>query len=134
MSFTWIEGFVPTSTEEKLDFRNILLSDLGQMSSEEIDQLPFGVVGLSSSGLVEVYSAAESRLAGIPADTVMGTPFFLSVAQCMNNFMVAQRFIDEEELDVALPYALTFRMRPTPVTLRLLKSRASARSYVLIQR
>lgn len=80
------------------------------MNREEVDQLPFGVVGLSSDGLVEVYNAAESRLAGIPADTVMGTPFFLSVAQCMNNFMVAQRLTDEAELDATLPYILTFRM------------------------
>ena len=125
---------MPSVLEEKLKFSNILLADLEQMSGTVVDQLPFGVVGFSSDGLVEVYNAAESRLAGIPADTVMGTPFFLSVAQCMNNFMVAQRFLDEQELNVTLPYSLTFRMRPTPVTLRLLKNSTSARSYVLIQR
>jgi photoactive yellow protein len=125
---------MPSSPEPMLGFSNILLSDLEQMSSAEVDQLTFGVVGISTDGLVELYNAAESRLAGLPADTVMGTPFFLSVAQCMNNFLVAQRFIDEAELDATLSYVLTFRMRPTPVTLRLLKSSASARSYVLIQR
>lgn len=125
---------MPSLPEENNSFSNILLSDLEQMSIAETDQLPFGVVGMARSGLVEVYNAAESRLAGIPADTVMGTPFFLSVAQCMNNFMVAQRFIDEPELDVMLPYALTFRMRPTPVTLRLLQHPGAARFYVLIQR
>ncbi len=104
------------------------------MDREQIDQLSFGVVGLSSEGLVEVYNATESRLAGLPADTVMGAPFFLSVAQCMNNFMVAQRLKDEVELDATLPFVLTFRMRPTPVALRLLKSKNSARFYVLIQR
>jgi photoactive yellow protein len=131
---TLIEVLMSSLPEAKQGFSNILLSDLEQMDSEEINQLPFGVVGLSSDGLVEVYNATESRLAGLPADTVMGMPFFLSVAQCMNNFMVAQRLTDEAELDTTLPYVLTFRMRPTPVTLRLLKSGASARSYVLIQR
>jgi photoactive yellow protein len=125
---------VPSSPQTKQLFSDILLSELQQMSSEEVDQLPFGVVGLSSDGLVEVYNAVESRLAGLPADTVMGTPFFLGVAQCMNNYMVAQRLMDEAKLDTTLPYILTFRMRPTPVTLRLLKSDESARSYVLIQR
>lgn len=99
-----------SSPEANRGFANIPLADLEQMNREEVDQLPFGVVGLSSDGLVEVYNAAESRLAGIPADTVMGTPFFLSVAQCMNNFMVAQRLTDEAELDATLPYILTFRM------------------------
>ncbi len=29
----------------------------------------------------------------------------------MNNFLVAQRFEDEEEIDAILNYVLTFRMR-----------------------
>ena len=52
----------------------------------------------------------------------------------MNNFMVAQRFADEAVLDATLPYVLTLRMRPTPVTLRLLQIPGVARSYVLVQR
>ena len=120
-------GITPT-------FTNISVPDLEEMGAEAINDLPFGVVGLSDDGLVQIYNATESRLAGLPAETVLGMPFFLSVAQCMNNYMVAQRLADETELDATLPYVLTFRMRPTPVTLRLLKNAAFPRSYVLIQR
>ena len=52
----------------------------------------------------------------------------------MNNFMVAQRFEDEAEIDDVIDYVLTLRMRPTPVRLRLLKSAAASRRYILIQR
>ena len=52
----------------------------------------------------------------------------------MNNFMVAQRFQDEAYLDVVIDYVLTLRMRPTPVRLRLLKSPAVGRCYILIER
>ena len=41
----------------------------------------------------------------------------------MNNYLVAQRFIDEPEIDDTIDFVLTLRMRPTPVKLRLLKSR-----------
>lgn len=115
-------------------FTGISLNDLEAMQLDQVDALPFGVVGLSEHGMVELYSATESRMAGIATESVMGTAFFLTTAQCMNNFMVAQRFADEAELDATLPYVLTFRMRPTPVTLRLLKSPSSRWSYLLIRR
>lgn len=125
---------MPSASEVDLQFPTISIADLAGMTPEEMDALPFGVVGFSSRGIVECYNTAESRLAGLPASTVIGSPFFLSVAQCMNNFMVAQRFEDEKELDVIVPYVLTFRMRPGRVKLRLLQSEGVSRSFVLVQR
>lgn len=121
-------------SEKQSTFADVSVAGLEAMTPDVRNQLPFGVVGLSPDGLTEVYNATEERMAGISSESVLGSPFFLSVAQCMNNFMVAQRLLDETELDATLPYVLTFRMRPTPVTLRLLKTAAFARSYVLIQR
>ena len=104
------------------------------MESARLDRLPFGVVGLSPEGMVEVYNQTEARLAGLNRNDVLGTSFFLSVAQCMNNFFVAQRFEDEDEIDAVVAYVLTFKMRPTPVRLRLLKRPGHPRRYLLIQR
>lgn len=118
---------------ESPEFFDISIADLDALSKAEIDELPFGVVGLSTDGLVEVYNATEAKLAGLSADSVLGSHFFLSTAQCMNNFMVAQRLEDEPELDTVIDYVLTFRMRPTPVRLHLLKGAAASRRYVLIQ-
>ncbi len=118
---------------EGLDFSQISLNQLSSISALELDQLPFGVVGLSSDNLVQVYNRTESELAGLPVSTVIGNDFFISIAQCMNNFMVAQRFKDEPELDAELPYVLTFRMKPTRVRLRLLQGSVPLK-YILIQR
>ena len=118
----------------ELSFETVTLRDLHEMPAESLDALPFGVVGLSREGVTEIYNGTEARLAGLTRAAVLGKQFFMSVAQCMNNFMVAQRLEDEAELDASLPYVLTLRMRPTPVTLRLLKSTAFQRSYLLIQR
>ena len=120
---------LPSST-----FEQISIVDLETLDRESVDQLRFGVVGLSPSGLVEVYNRTESTLAGLPLKAVLGTHFFNNTAQCMNNYLVAQRFEDEAELDVVLDYVLTLRMRPTPVRLRLLKSPTISRRYVLIER
>lgn len=98
------------------------------------DSLPFGVVGLSKAGLTEIYNATEARYAGMQSRKVLGQPFFLMAGVCMNNFLVAQRFEDSEVLDDIIDYVLTFRMRPTPVKLRLLKRPGLLRRYLLVQR
>jgi hypothetical protein len=77
-------------------------------------------------------------MAGLAAAGVLGRPLFGVVAQCMNNFMVAQRFEDaardRTRLDETIDYVLTLRMRPIKVKLRLLSLPDAALSYVLINR
>ncbi|MCJ2121105.1 hypothetical protein [Methylobacterium sp. J-077] len=117
-----------------LTFEAISLDALDALDGERLDALPFGVVGLSSEGVVEIYNATEAQLAGLPRDSVLGTHYFSATAQCMNNFMVAQRFEDEAEIDAIIDYVLTLRMRPTPVRLRLLKAPQAYHRFILIQR
>lgn len=115
-------------------FDDITINELARMPGRVLDDLAFGVIGIDRSGIARTYNAAESRLAGLAPGAVIGLPFFQAVAQCMNNFMVAQRFEDSEEVDEVVPFVLTLRMRPTPVRLRLLASRAEPLRYVLIER
>lgn len=126
-------AFMTAADSESLTFSKIALTQLTALGDTELNLLPFGVIGLSSGNLVEIYNRTESQYAGLPAATVLGTDFFINTAQCMNNFMVAQRFQEEPELDAEFPYVLTFRMRPTPVHLRLMQS-ASTLRYILVQR
>jgi photoactive yellow protein len=116
------------------DFDEISLATLLSSPLGTLDGLPYGVIGLSSDGLVEIYNATESKLAGLPSGRVLGGRFFENVAQCMNNFLVAQRFLDEPELDIIIDFVLTLRMRPTPVKLRLLQSKTAALHFVLVNR
>ncbi|WP_236698769.1 phosphonate transporter [Sphingomonas sp. Leaf198] len=115
-------------------FEAVALRDLEAMSADARDALPFGVVGLGADTIVQVYNATEARMAGLDPAAVLGVPFFDAVGQCMNNFMVAQRFEDEPEIDEIVPYVLTLRMRPTRVRLRLLASAGTPRRYILIAR
>lgn len=119
---------------QEADFEGVTIEQLDGMDQPSRDALPFGVVGLGADTIVQSYNATEARMSGLDPATVMGVPFFDAVAQCMNNFMVAQRFEDEPEIDDIIPYVLTLRMRPTRVRLRLLASAAVARRYVLIER
>ena len=115
-------------------FDEITFATLAGLSEATLDDLPYGVIGLSRDGLVKIYNATESRLAGLAPGRVLGGDFFNNIAQCMNNYMVAQRFLDEPELDDTIDFVLTLRMRPTPVKLRLLQSEAANLHFVLIHR
>jgi photoactive yellow protein len=116
------------------EFEAVRLSELVEMDAERLDRVPFGVIGFTSDATVTAYNATESRNAGLSPKRVLGKHFFEEVAPCMNNFMVAQRFDDEDALDDILPYVLTLRMRPTPVRLRLLKAAGCVTRFVLIER
>lgn len=99
--------------------------DLGarlcQMTDAELDELPFGVVEMDHGAVVLRYNAAESRRAGLPRDRVVGRHFFREVAPCSNNRHVAERFT-LDALDETIAYTFSMRMKPVPVTLRMLKS------------
>lgn len=108
------------------------------VSDAELDELPFGVIGFDAEGIVRRYNARESRLAGLSRERVVATPLFTSVAPCMNNYLIAQRFEDAAAagttLDATIDYVFTLRMRPSKVRLRLLSSPLMSLSYVLVWR
>jgi len=118
-----------------MDFEDTAgLAQLEAMSAQGLDGLAFGVVRTRADGEVVAYNAGESKMAGLSSDRVLGRNFFADVAPCTNNYLVAERFLGEPELDATLDYVFTLRMKPTPVTLRLLKSAAADHMYLLVKR
>jgi photoactive yellow protein len=111
---------------------------LDAQTDVDLDVLDFGVIAIDAEGLVRRYNKYESQLAGLSPGRVLGTPLFTTVAPCMNNFLVAQRFedalADGKALDATLDYVFTLRMRPAKVKLRLLVQPKSPLSYILVNR
>lgn len=115
-----------------------MLRHIEALDTHELDNLEFGVIGFDAQTVVRRYNALESRLAGLAPERVLGNPLFTVVAPCMNNFLVAQRFVEAAEtatvLDATVDYVLTLRMRPVKVALRLLAAPGAAMRYVLVRR
>jgi photoactive yellow protein len=127
-------AMIPEQLVTMAQFDTVTVADLETLEVPGLDQLPFGVIGMNPDTTVVLYNATEAKGAGLDPANVVGQPFFAAIAQCMNNFMVAQRFEDEERLDETIPYVLTLRMRPTKVRLRLLAEPDVRHKYVLIDR
>ncbi len=115
-----------------------LASALDAMNAAELDELSFGVIGFDAAGIVRRYNRHESEAAGLGTARVLEHALFTEVAPCMNNYLVAQRFVDATQagqvLDVVIDYVLTLRMRPTRVKLRLLSTPRHHYAYVLVMR
>jgi len=114
-----------------------LLAALESASADRIDELGFGLIVMDRDGGVTGYNQAESKLAGLPVDEVVGRNFFVEVGPCTNNYLVAQHYQDQAseqgELDQQLDYVFTYRMAPTPVRLRLLAQKGSSRQYLAVE-
>ncbi|MFZ9298093.1 MAG: PAS domain-containing protein [Hylemonella sp.] len=113
-----------------------LLSTLEALDAAAMDSLAFGVIGFDAAGHIAVYNRFEAKCTGLDQARQIGKDLFGEVAQCMNNFMVAQRFEDAlaggQAMDVTMDYVLTWRMKPTKVQLRLLADPSSALRYIAL--
>lgn len=125
---------VPTIRFDQADLHQLL----ERLDADALDRLAFGAIGFLPSGEVNRYNATEIRSTGLARDRVIGRPLFTEIAQCMNNYLVAQRFDDAaaagQPLDVVIDYVLTWRMKPVGVQMRLLLQPDCMTRYVLIQR
>ncbi|TKC63566.1 photoactive yellow protein [Pedobacter hiemivivus] len=98
-------------------------------TDEAYDDLDFGIVRMDYRGIITAYNSAESALSGVTKENAIGKHFFTQVAPCTNNFMVAERY-KEEELDEVIPYMFTYVTKPTKVELRLIKAK-NGNQYLL---
>ncbi|MGA9276889.1 PAS domain-containing protein [Ilumatobacter sp.] len=122
------------TSDASVDFASADLIDVLEADRVRFDDLSFGLVVMDRSGLVIHYNRAESALSGLDRERVVGRNFFEEVGPCTNNFLVAQRFADSEDLDETIDYVFTFRMAPTPVRLRMLARAGSDRQYLVVLR
>lgn len=111
---------------------------LANCDEATLDELPFGVIGFDASTQVQRYNRYESKAARFERSNVVGQQVFVELAPCLNNYLVAGRFEEAQSagvaLDLVLPYVLTFRMRPTPVRLRLLARPGESLRHILVER
>ena len=91
------------------------------LSTEDIDRLPFGVIGLDSSGVVRVFNKTEARLSGRGDRLVHGLLFFVDIAPCMDNGYFKGR-IDRARaagtLDIAFNFIGDFEDRAREISVR----------------
>ena len=78
------------------------------------------------------YNKYEVDLSGLTKAYVIGKNFYVDVAPCTNNFLVFNRFETESNLEEEIDYVFTYKLSPTKVKLRMLKSQKFSTEYLLV--
>ena len=105
------------------------------MSPEELDRLPYGMIQLDLHGRILQFNAVESRLASLPQSQQVGRNFFTQVAPCTKVQDFYGRFkegVAREALDSSFRFHFAFKQNPRDVTVRLFYSRRTRSVWVMI--
>ena len=96
------------------------LRGLPDLTEEELDELPFGVIVLSRDGIIRSYNRAEGELAGRAPRSVLGRNFFTEVAPCtsVQAFEGSFRAFCEGD-EVSRTFQFTFRFLAGPVRVQI---------------
>lgn len=111
------------------------VAELDDLSPEQIDALPFGVIQLGSDGHIIAYNLAESRFSGYPADRVIGRDFFRDVAPCTHLPAFHGRFLDgvrQGSLNAEFGFVFGFDP-PARVRVFMRSARQAGRFWLIIQ-
>lgn len=104
---------------------------------ETLERLPIGVILLDDTGRVQLYNAAEERIARRRREDVLGRLFFDEVAPCFEKIGLAEdfrRLIGREpfSLEREASFGLPFRDSPRLVRLHMLSIRSGERDFCCI--
>lgn len=119
--------------------QSIDLLALGGMTSEELDVLPFGVIGLDRAGVIHSYNLAEARFARLDRAQVLGKSFFDKVAPCTATPEFQGRFLEfvregNRAPSLKFPYTFDFRFGAQEVEVELIRGRSANECFICINR
>lgn len=111
---------------------------LDALSDEELDTLPFGVIGLDREGRILRYNVAEARFARLDRGRVLGKSFFGEIARCTATPEFLGRFEtfvrDPATAPVRFPFVFAFRFGAQQVDVEMGGAPGSGRVYLCVNR
>ena len=115
------------------------LLSLPVMNGEELDVLPFGVIGLDRAGMVRKYNLAEARFARLDRNQVLGKSFFEKVAPCTATPEFQGRVVDfvregNRAPTLKFPYVFDFRFGAQEVEVELVRGRGEGEVFICVNR
>lgn len=113
------------------------IAEIASKSASELDALDIGVVKMDDKGTVLEYNKYESELGNVPQANALGKCFFTEVAPCTNNRLFYGKFqegVAKNELDSAMPYVFTYKIRPTAVIIQMYRNTATGENWLFVKR
>ena len=102
-----------------------IVAEVGLLTAEELDGLPFGAIQLDAEGVVLAYNKAEEKLSGRRRDEVVGKNFFRDIAPCtrvQRFFGAFQAGVERRELNEVFDFTFRFPSGARDVRIRMIYS------------
>ena len=112
-----------------------LIEKADDLSTAELDRLPFGMIQLDAAGRILKFNAVESRLASLDQQQQIGKHFFTEVAPCTKVQAFYGRFkegVMQEHLDTTFSFHFAFKQSPRDVTVRMFYSKRTRSVWVMV--
>lgn len=110
-----------------------LVGEIGLLSAEELDALPFGAIQLDDAGTILNYNKTEEAISGRKAKEVVGQNFFRDVAPCtrVKRFFGAfQTGLERRELNEVFDFTFRFPAGEREVRIRMIYSKPAVWIFV----
>jgi photoactive yellow protein len=108
---------------------------LDDLTEEELDELPYGMIQLDAAGRVLRYNSTEARISKLNQKQQVGRHFFVDVAPCTRVQEFYGAFLDgvaRRALDVTFQYHFDFTHGPGDFMIRLFYSAGTGTAWVLV--
>jgi photoactive yellow protein len=113
-----------------------IFPDVDELSSAQLDSLPFGAIQLDVHGNILQFNEYEANLSNRRAPDTIGLNFFSDVAPCTNVREFHGRFAEGVErgaLNVSFDYRFAFKQNPRDVRVTLFFSEPTSTVWVFVQ-
>jgi photoactive yellow protein len=114
-----------------------VLSRLDSLDRGDVDNLDYGAVKVDDEGKILLYNRYESELAGVEPSTAEGKNFFKEIAPCTNNKLFFGKFtkgVESNELNMAFNYTFTYKMKPTNVSIQMIRSDKDHSNWIFVKK
>jgi photoactive yellow protein len=108
---------------------------IDNLTVEQLDELPYGIIQLDAHGTVLKFNTYESQLASMAKEAVLGRNFFKEVAPCTDVQDFYGRFevgVKAKELRTEFRYHFKFKQNPRDVIINLFYSQLTQSVWVLV--
>ena len=108
---------------------------LDSMSTQERDNLPYGIIKLDESGTILEYNMMESAITGLDPHDVLGKNFFTDVAPCTKTpefFGKFQEGFEKQFLNTVFDYLFDYNMAPVRVKVHMVFAKIIKTGFVWI--
>lgn len=108
---------------------------LDTMPSQQLDELPYGIIKLDEAGTILEFNMTEAAITGRIQEDVIGKNFFSEVAPCTKTPEFYGKFeegVQKQFLNTVFDYLFDYKMTPARVKVHMIYAKTNRIGFVWV--